>query len=192
MKIISNGGIVSCNTPDTIDAIMLTKNLDFVDGIKLDVRMTNDYVLVLSKYDDLNKFTLSNKKISQCNYDYLRKVKFPSHIFKYYIPMLSEVLDRYNHDKLIIIELYKENELERFIYELYNILIKYSYRYYFISDDKEVLEKLKNNYFNKIGTIIDNNSNISIIKDYSFDDEITDDDNIFLITEYPEKIRKKL
>ena len=106
--------------------------------------------------------------------------------------MLYEVLDRYNHDKLIIIELYKENELERFIYELYNILIKYSYRYYFISDDKEILEKLKNNYFNKIGTIIDNNSNISIIKDYSFDDEITDDDNIFLITEYPEKIRKKL
>ena len=190
MKLIGDGGIVSCNTPDTIDAIMLTKNLDFVDGVKIDVRKTKDNVLVLSKYDELNKFTLCNKKISQCNYDYLRKVKFPSHIFKYYIPTLSEVLDKYDKKKMIIIELYNDDDQNSLINELYYIIKKYSYNYYFISENKDILKKLIDYNFDEIGTIIDDNSNVKIIRNLSLDDDITLNDDIILITEYPEKIRK--
>ena len=39
MYLISDGGM-SCNTLDTIESIMLTKNSSALDGIKLDVRKT--------------------------------------------------------------------------------------------------------------------------------------------------------
>ena len=137
MYLISNGGI-NCNTLDTKESIMLTKNNLVLDGVKLDVRKTLDNIYVLSRYDDLNKLTLSNKLISKSNYDYIKKVKFPSHIFKYYIPTLEEILINYNKDKIIVLELYDSN-----IDDLYNILSKYHYKYYFISKDKSIIQKQK-------------------------------------------------
>ena len=149
MYLISDGGLI-CNTPDTIEAIMLTKNTNLVDGVKLDVRKSFDNVYVLSKYDDLNILTFSKNKVSNSNYNYLRKVKFPSHIFKYYIPTLEEVLEKYDKKKIIVLELY-ENDLK----DLFSILNKYHYKYYFISKNSYVINELKELEFNKLGTIID-------------------------------------
>lgn len=159
MYLISDGGIKT-NIPDTIEAIMLTKNISYIDGIKLDVRVTSDNVFVLSKYNELNKLTYSNSKINEVSYDYLKKVKFPSHIFKYYVPTLYEVLKNYDYHKIIMIELFTLDNLE----SLYNLLQEYHYQYFFYSENKKVLEELKNNHFNNIGIIIDNDSNIDIIK----------------------------
>ena len=190
MKVISDGGMVSCNSKDTIDAIMLTKNIDYIDGIKLDVRISNDNILVLAENEDLNKFSLSNKKVSTCNYDYLKKIKFPSHIFKYYIPTLEEVLLKYNNEKIIVLELYNSGKIDILLKNLYHLLLKYSYKYYFMSKSNDVINKLKDNELNKIGTILLDNE-YKIINDYQIDDEIPFDDDFFLITEYPEKIRKR-
>ena len=55
MHLIANGGIVSLNIGNTMDAIMLTKNIDIIDGVKLDVRKTKDNIYVLSKYEDLSE-----------------------------------------------------------------------------------------------------------------------------------------
>ena len=191
MKLISDGGMVCCNTHDTIDAIMLTKNLSYVDGVKLDVRLTKDDYLVLSKYDDLSIDTLSNKKVSECCYNYLRKVKFPTHIFKYYIPTLEEILNHYNHEKIIVLELYPYN-IDTLLEKLKSLLLLYDYSYYFISDSNEVLEKLKQNDFHKIGIIVNQESDIKVMKDLKMDEEILIDNDVLLITKNPEKIRKKL
>ena len=149
MYLISDGGL-KCNTLDTKEAIMLTKNSLVLDGVKLDVRKTRDNIYVLSKYDDLSKLTLSNKLISKSNYNYIKKVKFPSHIFKYYIPTLDEILISYNKDKIIVLELFNNN-----IEDLYNIVNKYSYKYYFLSKDRNIIKELINKKFNKLGIILD-------------------------------------
>lgn len=190
MMIISDGGMVSCNSKDTIDAIMLTKNIDYINGIKLDVRISKDNILVLAEDEELNKFSLSNKKVSTCNYDYLKKIKFPSHIFKYYIPTLEEILQKYNNEKIIILELYISEKLDILLNKLYDLLQKYSYQYYFMSENNDVINKLKESNLNEIGTILSDNE-YKIINNYNIDDEISFNDDIFLITEYPEKIRKK-
>ena len=185
MLLIADGGLSSLNTFDTIEAVLLTKNIDYIDGVKLDIRMSLDKKLVLSKYDDLAKFTLSNKMVHECNYEYLRKVKFPSHIFKYYIPTLEEVLTRYNKEKIIVLEIYDDNNLDSLCNNLYSILIKYPYKYFFIGKDK-VLTTLKEHDFNKIGELLDDNSKITILNKINEQEEFVND-NIMLITSNPEK-----
>ena len=152
MYLISDGGL-SCNTLDTIESIMLTKNNDILDGIKLDVRKTIDNKYVLSKFDDLSLLTCSKNMVSKSNYNYIKKVKFPSHIFKYYIPTLDEILNKYNKDKVIVLEIFNSN-----IDGLYNILSKYGYKYYFYSKDKNILKKIENSNLNKLGKVINDNN----------------------------------
>ena len=161
MYLISDGG-VSTNTLDTIESIMLTKNINYIDGVKLDVRKSFDNIFVVGRYEELSKFTYSKGKISDYNYSYLRKIKFFSHVFKYYIPTLEEILKRYNKNRIIVIELYNETDLDK----LFILLIKYKYKYYFLSKKNNVLDKLKELEFNKIGIIL--NENDIIWKNNSF------------------------
>ena len=158
MYLISDGG-VSSNTPDTIESVLLTKNISKLDGVKLDVRLSLDNVFVISRYEELDKFTYARGNVSDYKYSYLRKVKFPSHIFKYYIPTLEEILKSYSKDKIIVLEIYSTNNLD----ELYNLLTKYNYKYCFYSKNKSILNKLSDLLFDKIGILL-NNSNL-ILKD---------------------------
>lgn len=163
MYIISDGGI-NTNTPDTIESVMLTKNSKY-DGVKLDVRKSLDNIFVIAINEELNKFCYANGLISNYNYSYLRKIKFPSHIFKYFIPTLEEILKNYNKDKIIVLELYKENDLDK----LFVLLIKYKYKYYFYSKNNSILNKLNELEYERIGTIISNkdiiiNNNTFLIK----------------------------
>ena len=149
MYLISDGGI-NTNTLDTIESIMLTKNMKEFDGIKLDVRKSLDNVFLISRYEELEKCTYGKGNISEYNYSYLRKIKFPSHIFKYYIPTLEEILKCYNIKKIMVLELYSLSDLDI----LFNLLVKYPYKYYFLSNDELIINKLKELDFDKIGKII--------------------------------------
>ena len=189
MRLISDGGIVSCNIPDTVDAIMLSKNINYLDGVKLDVRMSYDCILVLSVSDNLSDITYSNKKISEETYDYLRKVKFPSHIFKYYIPTLYEILKRFNHEKLIVLELYPAWNNERYLNCLYKLLYKFKYQFYFLTEDADLLEIIKNSQLVEIGTILEKNDYEKID---SYSEYVPTKKDIFIISKYPEKIHKHM
>ena len=161
MYIISDGGI-NTNILDTIESVLLTKNKSRVDGVKLDVRLSLDNIFVISRYKELEKNTYGKGNIHDYNYSYLRKIKFPSHIFKYYIPTLEEILKRYNKNKIIVLEIYSISRLD----QLFILLVKYPYKYYFISSD-EIVNKLKELDFDKLGTII-NNKDIVYNNDNSF------------------------
>ncbi len=157
---------------------MLTKNMDYVEGIKLDIFFTIDNYVVVAINDNLSKFTLSNKRISEVNYHYLRKVKFPSHIFKYYIPLLEEVLMSYNKNKIIVLEINKINEKQMDILSL--LLKEYPYKYYYINNSNIKI----NNKLLEIGDVLNN---------YIKTDNIENINNeIFIISNYPEKINKRL
>ena len=162
MYLISDGG-VNNNILDTRDSVMLTKNKIGIDGVKLDVRLSLDKVFVLSRYEELEKFSCGIGKISDYNYSYLKKIKFPSHIFKYYIPTLEEILKDYNKKKIIVLELYSITDLDR----LFVLLVKFNYKYYFISKDTTILTKLVELDFNKIGQVI-NYNDIKFNKSNSF------------------------
>ena len=167
MYLISDGGI-NTNCLDTIESVMLTKNMINIDGVKLDIRKSKDNVFVISRYEELEKFTYGKGKIYEYNYNYLRKIKFPSHIFKYFIPTLDEILKNYNKDKIIVLELFSESDLDK----LFVILAKYNYKYYFLSNNNSILDRLKKLDFDKIGIILSN------------DDIVYQDNNNFLINDH--------
>ncbi len=162
MYLISDGGI-NTNLPDTYEAIMLTKYKKDIDGVKLDIRISLDHIFIVSRYEELNKFSYGSGIVSEYNYSFLRKVKFPSHIFKYYIPTLNEILKNYNNKKIIVLEIYNMVDLDK----LFILLIKYNYKYYFLSKNNSILNKLKELDFDKIGTII-NYNDILFNKNNSF------------------------
>ena len=172
MEIILNGGYIG-NDSNTMEALLLTKNMKNISGVLIDVRKTLDDILVLSKYDDLKKNTLSNKIISQSLYKDIRKIKFPSHIFKYYIPKLSEFLSKYQCRKKIFIKLYDINN--KYLDLLYDILKKYNYKYYYISE--EDINNFTNHSLFKIGIICNNYIYLDQISNNSLNQE-----DIYIIT----------
>ncbi len=159
MHIIANGGLSNLNDSHTIEAIMLTKNIDYIDGIKINIYKSIDNIYVVCQDNDLKKYTLSKEKVSMCTYHYLRKVKFPSHIFKYYIPTLEEILINYNKNKKIFLDI-KCDDLTN----LKELLQKYSYKYYFIYNSDKTKEILENNFID-IGIVCNDNFNY---QDYIF------------------------
>ena len=164
MYLISDGGLKT-NILDTIESVMLTKNIKKIDGVKLDVRESFDNIFVIARYEELEKFTYGKGNINEYNYSFIQKIKFPSHIFKYYIPTLDEILKKYSKDKIIVLEIYSDNDLDR----LFILLIKYNYKYYFLSKESGILNKLKELDFDKIGTVI------------NYNDIVFKDNNTFLI-----------
>ena len=104
MPLIANGGMISLNIGNTMDAIMLTKYIKYVDGVKLDIYKTIDDYFLLSNHDDLSIDTYSNKIISQSSYEEIKNTKFRSHIFKYYLPTIEDVLSHYTSDKKIFLD----------------------------------------------------------------------------------------
>ena len=160
MHIIANGGIVSLNIGNTMDAIMLTKYVSYVEGVKLDVYKTMDNYFVLANNDDLSIDTLSNRFISKSMYDDIKNTKYQSHIFKYYIPKLEEILKYYVSDKKIFLELHFKDNIDA----LYKILMKYPYEYIIINKDNDYL-------------YCDNPENM----------DLSDIDDKYIITRYPEK-----
>lgn len=141
---------MNVNTLDTIESVMLTKNRKDLDGVKLDVRKTFDDVFVISPYEELEKFTMAQGNISDYPYRYLRKVKFPSHIFKYFIPTLEEILKNYNPYKIIVLEIYQTIDFNK----LFVMLVKYPYKYYFLSKEDSIINELKELDFDQLGKII--------------------------------------
>lgn len=180
--IISDGGI-NINERNTIDAILLTKNINYIDGIKIDIYITHDNYFVVANSNELNKFTMSNKRINELNYKDIRKIKFPSHIFKYYIPTLTEVLDMYNTNKIIILDIHIiDKDINDILNNLIKLMNNYSYEYYLIID-----EEIKNN---DIKTKVLKKEEYIYLNDINCYDEINE--KIYIITKNPKKIYRHL
>ena len=142
MYIIANG-VINGHNSNTMEAILLTKNASFIDGVLIDVRLTFDNKLVVIRHDDLSKNTLGKGFVSKTKYSDLRKVKFSSKIYKYYIPTLEEVLINYQSKKIMILNLHDamgKNEI--LVNEIIKLIEKYDYNFYIETSSRDILEYL--------------------------------------------------
>jgi len=141
--VIANGGLKEYGT-NTIESIMLAKNASFTDGVLIDVRLTFDNKLVSCKYDDLSKTTLSKGLVSKMKYCDLKKVKLLNKTYKNYIPLLKEILDKYQSNKIIILNLHDAiDKNEVLVNEVIKLIDNYpDYNFYLETSSKEVLQEL--------------------------------------------------
>ena len=143
MYVIANGGIKEYGT-NTIESIMLAKNASFIDGVLIDVRLTIDNKLVAIKYDDLTKNTSSKGLVSKMNYHDLKKVKLLNKTYKSYIPLLKEILDKYQSNKIIILNLHDAiDKNEVLVNKVIKLIDNYpDYNFYLETSSKELLQEL--------------------------------------------------
>ena len=120
MYLIADGGITGL-PKNTKESVLLSNFDNNIDGVLVDVRMTNDNKLVLYE----NDLIFNNMYISKMSYQDLKKINIGNDISNYYIPSLEEILLYYDKDILIIKLHHNYDQNENLVLELKRILSKY-------------------------------------------------------------------
>lgn len=109
MNIIVHRANDSIHKENTLEAVLNTIELDYIDGIELDVRKTNDNIFVLN-----HNAVVDNKIIYKTNKDELNLDK------------LSTVLKKIKTNKIILLDLKLENlDIRSYVKYLIKLLNKY-------------------------------------------------------------------
>ena len=125
-------------------------NTSYIDGVEMDVRLTSDFVVVLSHSDLFNGKIISKTKFSKLSID-----------------SLDYVLSNLSNRKKIFIDV-KGNNLD-IVDRLYFILVKYNYDFYVCSFNYDIVTLFKKRYSSyRVGLIIGYMLNVDRIHN-SFD-----------------------
>ncbi len=130
-----NGGRYKENTKD---AILDVLTYDYVDGVEIDVHMTQDKKFVVHH----NGLILCENKSVQL----IRKIKY-KHLRKCQkIDLLEDILKRVKTDKIIILDLKVYNENRKEWRKLIPLLKKYPNTYYLVSFSYSFITSFKKKY----------------------------------------------
>ena len=207
MYLIANGGVLGY--PKNIkESVLLSKFDDNIDGVLIDVRMTDDGKLVLHESDLIFK----DNYISKMSYQDIRKFRIGDSLNNYYIPLLEEILLYYEKDLLIINLHHNYDKNEELVSELDRILKKYYLKrvvivtnndnlfdYLNLLTDYEIYNLNNNDSFINID-VISNNYNSNLINNIvskdkkdleNFNNSVNNNfNNIYVITNNPKSIKK--
>lgn len=134
MFLIANGGVKGY-PKNTKESVLLSKFDNNIDGVLVDVIMTNDHKLVLAE----NDWVFKNNYISKMNYQDIKKINIKSGVSNYYIPLLEEILLYYDKDILIVKLHHNYDQNESLVLELKNVLKKYYIKKLVIITDNDNL-----------------------------------------------------
>lgn len=125
---------------NSIEAILNSLSKYYVDGIEIDVRLTKDNQLILN-HDPFYKGKLIKKENS-------------SKLKKLGLNILSEVLNKIKTNKIIMIEIKCDNDIEKIAKIIMKTISKYNLNIYICSFNYELIKYLNENYKIKCGLII--------------------------------------
>lgn len=179
MHFIANRSILDY-PKNTKEGILLSKYHKGYDGVMIDVRMTSDQKLILTK----NELIKNKYYVSKMKYQDIKKIKIGKRINNYYIPLLEEILNNYQKEYLIIKLHHNYADNDILVNELKRILKNSLIKILILVDNDNLYEYLKMNnisaynilsnqfiniYINKHNvngkTIYWTNDNINIIKE---------------------------
>lgn len=142
MKIIAHRGNDGVHKENTINGVLNSLNKDCTDGVEFDIRITKDNDFVLNHDPFYNGLFIKDTKTS--------KLK------KSGLNTLTEVLEKINNQKILLIEIKEEDNNYKILNDkLYKILKKYNLNYYICSFNYELLTDFRQKYPDiKLGLII--------------------------------------
>ncbi len=143
MKLIAHrGGLESLYKANTKEALDYCLNLNYIDGVELDIRLTKDKKIVIV-HDSLINFVSDGRGIvSKMTLKKLKKYNFGSKEYPSKICTLDYFLSGVLNNKIIMIEI-KDKNIE-IVGILEKILRKYKLNYYICSFHYEVISKVTN------------------------------------------------
>lgn len=132
MKIIAHRANDEIHKENTMEAILNSLKMPYIDGVEIDIRMTKDYNFVIH-HDPF----YAGYYIEKTSLKALQKKGLNS---------LEEVLEKINSNKILLIEIKEENKNKLLLIKLNKILKKYDLNYYLCSFNYELLKKLQQKY----------------------------------------------
>lgn len=163
MKLIAYGGPETKYTKgNTRDSIILGLNTEFIDGIRLDIYITRDNVLVAVGPQGFERTGLTKEKLENTDYSTLTAHNIGNKVKHQGIIDLREVMSLYNNsNKVLVINLIespgKESIMVNKVKELNNLY--QNVNLYVETFSKEILDYLVSSNLNaKIGEVITNES----------------------------------
>ena len=155
MKIISHrGNNLSKYKGNSKEAILEAINIDYIDGVEFDVRITKDKKIVLI-HDPIINFVSDGKGVvKNMNYEDLFKYNFGSSKYPSKVVLLEDLLNSINTNKIILIEIKEETDDYKEISDIvFNIISKYNLNIYIASFNYDLMKYFKTKY-NKCGLLI--------------------------------------
>ena len=157
MKIISHrGSNISVYNKNTKEALINALQINFIDGIEFDIRITKDKKIVIIHDPIINFVSNGSRLVSHMKLKKLKKYNFGSKKYPSKICTLNEFLDSIDTNKIILIELkFEGNDYKEFVDIVFDIIKNYKLNIYICSFNYELL-KYFNKKYKKCGLIIGN------------------------------------
>lgn len=156
MKIIAHRGNDEIHLENSMESIINSLSISYIDGVEFDIRHTKDYDFVIHHDPFYKGYYIEKTRLSL-----LQKKGLNS---------LEEVLKSINSDKIIIIEIKEESSKFKYmLIKLHKVLKKYNLNYYLCSFNYDLVSYLKKKYpMYKVGLLIGIKLNVNKM-DNNFD-----------------------
>ncbi len=156
MKIIAHRGNDEIHLENSMESIINSLSISYIDGVEFDIRHTKDYDFVIHHDPFYKGYYIEKTRLSL-----LQKKGLNS---------LEEVLKSINSDKIIMIEIKEESSKFKYmLIKLHKILKKYNLNYYLCSFNYDLVSYLKKKYpMYKVGLLIGIKLNVNKM-DNNFD-----------------------
>lgn len=142
MKIIAHRGNDGIHLENSMESILNSLSIIYIDGVEFDIRHTKDYDFVIHHDPFYKGYYIEKTRLSV-----LQKKGLNS---------LDEVLRNVNSDKILMIEIKEESSKFKYmLIKLHKILKKYNLNYYLCSFNYDLVSYLKKRYpMYKVGLLI--------------------------------------
>ena len=142
MKIIAHRGNDGIHLENSMESILNSLSIIYIDGVEFDIRHTKDYDFVIHHDPFYKGYYVEKTRLSV-----LQKKGLNS---------LDEVLKNVNSDKILMIEIKEESSKFKYmLIKLHKILKKYNLNYYLCSFNYDLVSYLKKRYpMYKVGLLI--------------------------------------
>ncbi|MCI9110458.1 MAG: glycerophosphodiester phosphodiesterase [Bacilli bacterium] len=156
MKIIAHRGNDGIHVENSMESILNSLTISYIDGVEFDIRHTKDYDFVIHHDPFYKGYYIEKTRLSV-----LQKKGLNS---------LEEVLKNINSDKIIMIEIKEESgKFKYMLTKLHKLLKKYNLNYYLCSFNYDLVSYLKKKYpIYNVGLLIGIKLNLNKM-DNSFD-----------------------
>ena len=161
-KFIAHRGNCDKLPENSKEAILNSLSKNYIDGVEFDIRITKDKEFVIN-----HNAIIKNKFIRSMTLKELKKLNLKNKNKKYKIATLNEVLKEIKSNKIILIEIKEEYNLNYFERKkLIRILKKYNYlNIYLVSFNYDLILNIKDSFKNSgllVGKVLNRNKNISV------------------------------
>lgn len=175
----------SKNSPNyTSESFLIVNKKDKIHGIKVDVHLTKDKKLIVLDNETMKKIGINETYINNHTLKSLINLNIGTKAKKNFPISLNALISILNNDKIIIINIVDNNNIEDLTYSISNLFtgIQANNNIYVYGSSMQLLDKIISQKLNvKVGTILNENNEYYATDFHVIDKDLFKRNNVRLI-----------